>query len=197
MRAFCWLLILFSPIFAVANSTPEVTWYFPQHEILGGFYDSDFMPTKTPHPPHPLFWTSRARAGGGGTLNYQWLLYHTHKYFSVNLALGLSDWMIHSQSEWVMSFYFVVRVWIFRTETFSPYFDWSMGGPSLLSSQHFAQANLGAPFIFQDFMGFGAMIGRQHHFDVNVNIMHYSNGDLFVHNDGWDVPLIVSLGYCF
>lgn len=198
LRFLMLIIFLIFPVLIVANISSTVDhWYFPPQEITLGFYDNDFMPRKMPHPPHPFFWTSRTRASGGATFIYQWIKYHTSKYFSVNLAVSLSDWVIHADSQVAASFFFVVRVWLFRTNTFSPYFDWSIAGPTLLSLRKFSQANLGERFIFQDFMGLGAMIGGEHHFDVSVNLYHYSNGDLFVHNDGWDVPLIVSVGYMF
>jgi hypothetical protein len=197
-RWFFLIIFIFLPSLVVANTlSNDKIWYFPKHEVSVGFYDNDFMPTSIPHPPHPFFWTSRTHANGGVSLNYEWLVYHTHKYFSVNFGTSLTDWVIHSNSEVGASFYFLVHVWLFRTETFSPYFDWSIGGPTLLSNRFFAQANLGGHFIFQDFLGFGAMMGRTHHVDLRVNIYHYSNGDLFVHNDGWDVPLVINIGYMF
>lgn len=197
-RLFFLVVLILLPTLLVAKTNPnEPAWYFPNHEVAIGFYDNDFMPTSVPHPPHPLFWVSRTLANGGVSLHYEWLAYHTHQYFSVNLGTSLSDWVIHSHTEIAATFYFLVRVWLFRTNSFSPYFDWSMGGPTLLSNRFFANANLGGHFIFQDFLGLGAMVGRQHHVDIRVNIYHYSNGDLFLHNDGWDVPLVLTVGYMF
>lgn len=191
-----WLFLLIFPFLASANDSPNYA-YFADHEIQLGIYDNDFMPINTWHPPHPFFWTSRVKANGGATLIYQWQKYHTKKYFSVNLATSLSDWVIHSQNEVAASFFFVVHVWFCHTKYFSPYFDWSMAGPTLLSLRNFHGANLGERFIFQDFFGLGMVLGSSHHFDLNANIYHYSNGDLFVHNDGFDVPIVFSIGYQF
>lgn len=202
-------LMLFSKIrffFTIASITCccsvnalayETNYYFPEREVSLGFFDDAVLPNNIPHPPHPLFWKSKTKVDFGLTAAYQYTVFHTRKYFSIQLGTGLSVWMVNSHTLVAASFFFVFRVWLFRTERFNPYFDWSMAGPTLLSSNTFGPAKLSMPFIFQDFLGFGAMVGKNHHFDVNLNLYHYSNGDLFLHNDGFDVPVVLTVGYIF
>src|SRR3990167_6628783 len=123
LRLFIFLIFFIFSSLVIANTSPPLeSWYFPQQEISIGFYDNNVMPTQIPHPPHPIFWTSRTKVDVGLTFIYQWLKFHTDKYFSVHLAVSLSDWVIHSNSEVAASFFFVIRVWLFRTDPFSPYF---------------------------------------------------------------------------
>jgi hypothetical protein len=46
-------------------------------------------------------------------------------------------------------------------------------------------------------MGAGIFIDPRRHFNAEVRIMHYSNGNLFPRNPGITVPLDFNLGYSF
>jgi hypothetical protein len=56
---------------------------------------------------------------------------------------------------------------------------------------------MGGHFTFQDFMGVGVFFGSKRNFVAEVNLNHYSNGNIFPHNDAVKVPLGFSVGYCF
>ncbi len=185
--------VLFIPLSATANHDPI---FFPKQEFSIGFSDKN-IPLNIPHPPHPFFWTSKEKVDGGISLLYEYLVFHTQKYFSVNLGGSFSWWELNSQAQLALTFFFVFRFWLFRTDSFNPYIAWSIGGPTLLSRDHFSSANLGGHFIFQDFIGLGILVGRDHRFDINLKIYHYSNADLFLHNDGFDVPAVLTVGYIF
>ena len=57
--------------------------------------------------------------------------------------------------------------------------------------------NTGARFTFQDFMGIGMLLGRDHRLNAEIGIKHYSNGNLFTSNASVKVPLTFSIGYTF
>ena len=196
LKAITIILLLFcSSIIFADNDTND--YYFAKHQFSIGIYNKHILPDDIPHPPHPLFWKSRLKIHHGVTFIYEYLVFHTKKYFSVNLVGSLSRWVANSQAQYALSFLFELRFWLFRTNSFNPYITYSIGGPTLLTRRNFADANLGARFIFQDFIGIGALIGKTHHIDISLKLYHYSNGDLFLHNDGFDVPVVLTIGYAF
>ncbi|OGO95625.1 MAG: hypothetical protein A3F41_00595 [Coxiella sp. RIFCSPHIGHO2_12_FULL_44_14] len=190
----------FSAILCILSSTIALSnheYDFQKNLVSLGFYDKSVLPNNIPRPPHPLFWKSQLKADEGLNLTYERNVFHTQKYFSVNLGTSFSWWNTHSQAQLALSGFFDLYIWIFRTTTFSPYISWSVGGPTLLSRRWLNGVNLGSHLIFQDFLGIGVKLGKQHVVDVNLKMYHYSNGDLFVHNNGFDVPVVLSIDYLF
>ena len=188
------VVLLIGTSIACANND---SFIFPGREFSIGFYNKSVLPNSGIPLPHPLFWKSRAKVDNGLTFSYEYLVFHTKKYFSVNFDNSLSWWEIQSQSQVALSFFFVLRFWLFRMDSFNPYIAWSIAGPTLLSRRTFDNANLGGHFIFQDFLGIGVVIGRNHHVDISLKMYHYSNGDLFLNNAGFDVPTVLTVGYIF
>jgi len=178
-----------------ASSNPN--HYFTKNQISFGFYEKHVLPRFTPHPPSPIFWRSRARVDYGATVFYERNVFHTTKYFSINGGTSLSAWSLQSQIQVAISGFFVFRVWLFRTETFNPYIAWSIAGPTILTSNHFSHYQLGSRFTFQDFLGIGAVVGKRQSIVISLKLYHYSNGDIFLRNDGFNVPLVVCIGFTF
>jgi len=46
-------------------------------------------------------------------------------------------------------------------------------------------------------MGFGGFFGRDRQLNAELNINHYSNGNIFPFNRGVKIPLTFTLGYSF
>lgn len=202
IACFIGLCLLSTSVFA-----SDYVYDFKKNQVLAGFYDDGVLPNDIPHPPSPLFWTSRTKANHGATAGYERTVYHTQKYFAVTVGTSLSWWAINdpSQSQFAWSGFFTLHIFIFRTPSFSPYFVWSIAGPTLLTRRTFGKpddvhhfdASLGERFIFQDFLGLGVQIGEHHPVTVALKLYHYSNGDLFLHNAGFDVPVVLTIGYLF
>ena len=57
--------------------------------------------------------------------------------------------------------------------------------------------NTGRHFTFQDFMGLGVFAGKDRKLNAEVNINHYSNGNIFPDNAGVKIPLTFMVGYTF
>ncbi len=74
---------------------------------------------------------------------------------------------------------------------------YSIAGPSVISTRHFGTGNLGENVIFQDFLGLGVNLGKKQAVNIALKMVHYSNGDFFVDNAGFDVPIVLSIGYNF
>ncbi len=189
-----WILIIFISCswFAQADSA-----FFPKQQLSFGFYDNNVIKSNPWRPPSPLFWDSALEVQSGGTAVYTRMLYHTQKYFSVEWGVAASVWTKSPQSIGALSALLQLRWWIFRTQHFNPYVVYSVAGPTLLTREHLDTAKFTAPFIFQDYLGCGILFGKQHHFDLSARMYHYSNGDLFEHNSGFDVPLVVFFGFDF
>ena len=191
------LFLYLSPM--IATPTQPTDNYFKKNQLLVGFYDDNILPSDPPRPPHPLFWNSRVSANYGLTFLYERTIYHTQKYFAANVGTSTSWWALNSppESQVAISAFVDLYIFIFRTSSFSPYITYSVAGPTILSRRWFGNANLGSHFIFQDFFGLGVLMGKNHTINMSFKLYHYSNGDLFLHNDGFDVPLIFSMGYSF
>ncbi len=178
---------------AIINSS----FSFPHQEYSLGFFNKDILPDNIPHPPHPLFWTSRLKVDKGWTFNYEYTAIHTIKYFSIDIGYSISKWNKSSQSQFCATFLIAFKWWMFHVPMFHPYFVYSVASPSIITRRRFAGANLSANFIFQDFIGVGFLLGEKTRVDVSLKIYHYSNGDLFLHNAGFDVPSVLSVGIAF
>ncbi|WP_423062266.1 acyloxyacyl hydrolase [Candidiatus Paracoxiella cheracis] len=195
MRKLTILLLLLWLGSSVASN--ENQRYFDKNQSSFGFYEKNVLPRFLPEPPSPIFFHSRARVDYGATIFYERNIFHTTQYFSINAGSSLSAWSLDTQIQLALSGFFVFRVWLFRTHSFSPYIAWSIAGPTLLSSPHFSHYQLGNRFIFQDFLGIGAIVGKAQSVVISFKMYHYSNGDLFLHNDGFNVPIVLSIGYAF
>lgn len=190
------ILILFScQVFA---GSIEDTPLFPKNEISGGFFDKDFYNPDIWHPPSPIFWGASHTVDSGFLLMYQRLLYHTQKYFSIYYGASGSRWVRLGQPLYILSAQISFRFWFFHTRCFSPYLLYSVAGPSIMSRRIInGTINLGSHFIWQDILGVGVMLGEQHRFNLEAELVHYSNGDFFTHNPGLGVPIVFNLGYSF
>jgi len=195
-RFFTFFTFLFFFIFfAQANNV-----FFPKQQLSFGFYSKSIIGANPWRPPSPIFWDSETEANSGGTILYTRILYHTQKYFSVSWGVSGSVWHYKfsgNKTIGALSALIQLRWWIFRTSWFNPYLVYSVAGPTLLTNHRFGTANFSANFLWQDYLGFGILFGKNHHFDLSARMYHYSNGDMFVHNDGFDVPLVIFLGFTF
>lgn len=173
---------------------------FNKNQIDVGFYDQAFVSGNIKRPPAPIFWTAKTKADKGMTVLYEHTLYHTQKYFSLNVGGDVSWWQYPAstvENLYAVSAFFDVRFWFFHSHYFSPYFTYAIAGPTWISRNYLGRAYLGKHFLFQDFMGVGANIGQHPAFNVSVKFWHYSNGDIFPRNNGFDVPIVLSLGVIF
>lgn len=170
---------------------------FNKNEIYAGYYDNDIMHFHLYHPPSPIFWSTSLKVDQGWILGYERNIYHTQKYLSVNLGGNLSRWEKNKESLSSISTFLALRFWPIHFSFTRPYLLWSIAGPTYMSKHSLGGKDLGENFIFQDHIGGGIMLGENHAVDLSVRIYHYSNGDLFVDNPGFEAPVIVSLGFAF
>ena len=135
----------------------------------------------------------------GLTLRYQRNVYHTRKVFALNIGTSISYWKSSKNKD---EFYSLAVSPIFqfnvlRTKPVDFYLFYSVAGPSYLSKVDIDGSKTGRHFTFQDFMGMGFFAGKKKNINAEVNINHYSNGNIFTENAGIKIPLTFTLGYTF
>lgn len=147
----------------------------------------------------PIFWSGDLKVKNGGSVFYERNVFHTHKYFSLDLGTSISTY--HSQVNntpfQAFSVFPEIRVWLLRKQLVDLYFMYSVAGPTYLTRRNMDGINLGGHFSFQDLLGLGMFIGKEKHLNINAEIGHYSNGNVLPNNPGVEVPLMLSLGYAF
>jgi hypothetical protein len=90
--------------------------------------------------------------------------------------------------------------WIFAPmHTATGFINYSIAGISYLNKKHFGQGRDGKPepigqLNFQDYLGFGAKIGK---YSLSVRFLHYSDAGIFDLHHGYDIPFTLNFGYSF
>lgn len=90
----------------------------------------------------------------------------------------------------------MIRFNILPHSAIDPYFV-AGAEPSYISKTHFGGRNLGIHFAFRDTLGLGVSFGKDHHYNLGVAFIHYSNASIAKHNSGVSMPLSFSLSYRF
>jgi hypothetical protein len=151
-------------------------------------------------PPYiPIFFDGHIKVGQGVSLMYERNFFHTEKYFSMEWGVSVGGWKTrrHHQQFFTLSIFPELKVWITRSPTFDFYFAYSLAGPSYISRRFFNGVDSGSKFTFQDFLGFGAFLGRSKRININLKIIHFSNGNTLPHNPGICIPVMLGVGISF
>ncbi|MGD9108085.1 MAG: acyloxyacyl hydrolase [Gammaproteobacteria bacterium] len=154
-----------------------------KNKIFAGFYDKKIL--------HASLLTHNP-ANSGWMIGYLHNLF-TKKFLSMYAGLNLAQWKAPN-SLFAASAFLEVRLWLLRTKYFNPYINGSIAGPTLINRDHVYGKDLGGYAIWQDYGGIGAEIGKNHMIDIALRVQHYSNGDFFARNPGFDVPIILTVG---
>jgi hypothetical protein len=147
----------------------------------------------------PVFWVGNVKAQHAVSLTYQKLIYRSEKIFS--LDWGLSATYFQSQKGktdvFAFSIFPTLRFYIMRKKGFDFYTNYSIIGPAFISKADIDGFKSGPKITYQDTMGFGVFFGDKRKYNVEMRIMHYSNGNIFTRNDGVAIPLQLTLGKTF
>lgn len=153
----------------------------------------------------PIFWGGEAEIYQGLSLTYQQNIFHTAKVFSLDWGVSSSYWQSkgkgtglsnpNKQDFFTLSIFPVVRFTVLHTKPFDAYFYYSLAGPTYISKIMIDGQDTGKHFTFQDNMGTGIYFGEKRNLNAEIMIGHYSNGNLFPHNDAVKVPLTLKIGY--
>jgi opacity protein-like surface antigen len=147
---------------------------------------------------HGIFFGGRTEVADGIWIRYQRNVFHTRKLFSLDIGSSFGYWKsdINDDDFFTMSVFPLFRLTFLHSKPADLYFQYSIAGPSYISRINIDHHDIGAHFTFQDFMGVGAFFGSKRNFTAEINLNHYSNGNIFPHNDAVKVPLSFSVGYC-
>lgn len=147
----------------------------------------------------PVFWGGEAHLRRGYSVNYQRNVFHTRKVFSLDLGSSLGYWetRFNHTKFFTVSVYPVLRFTALRTKPLDLYFNYSVAGPTFISKVELDGKDTGKKFTFRDYMGLGFYAGKTRKLNAEVNIGHFSNGNIFPSNAGVKIPLSFNLGYAF
>ncbi|MFL5740531.1 MAG: acyloxyacyl hydrolase [Flavisolibacter sp.] len=147
----------------------------------------------------PIFWGGLAELRRGFAVNYQRNFFHTRSVFSLDLGASAGYWESRNLGNrfFTFSIYPLLRFTVLRTRPLDLYLFYSVAGPSFISRIDIDEKNTGKNFTFRDFMGMGVYAGRKRHLNAELNIGHFSNGNIFAANAGVKIPLSFTLGYAF
>jgi hypothetical protein len=149
--------------------------------------------------PVPIFWGGDARVRTGLSLHYQRTIFHTRKVFSFGWGASASWWKSEKANDkfYTISLFPILRFTAFRWKGADLYFNYSVAGPTYISKTIVDGHDTGKHFTFQDFMAMGIYAGKNRHFNAELRIAHYSNGNIFPQNTGVMIPLTFNVGYSF
>jgi len=174
---------------------PENTIFFGYTTNAAGYGVNEFFSKK----PLPIFFAGRAQVDHGLWLRYQRNVFHTRKLFSLDWGTSFGYWVSNKDraSFYTMSVFPVFRVTFLRSKPMDVYFHYSLAGPSFISRVQIDGLDTGRHFTFQDFMGIGFYLGRNRSINAEIDINHYSNGNIFPENAAVKIPLTFSVGCTF
>ncbi|MGN6164213.1 MAG: acyloxyacyl hydrolase [Flavisolibacter sp.] len=147
----------------------------------------------------PIFWGGDVQIKKGLTLRYQRNIFHTRKVFAFNIGASTSWWQskLNKDEFFSLALSPIFQFNIIRTRPVDVYLFYSAAGPSYLSKTFIDGGETGRHFTFQDFMGMGFFVGKKKNINAEININHYSNGNIFTDNPGLKIPTTFTLGYAF
>lgn len=147
----------------------------------------------------PIFWGGAAELKNGLSLNYQHNIFRSRKVFSLDVGAGLGFWKTNREEDkfFTASIYPVMRFMAVRSPKTDFYFEYTVAGPTYISKRILDSENTGRHFTFYDAMGLGIFTGKHKNLNAGLRIAHFSNGNIFPHNNGVKVPLTLSLGYAW
>jgi hypothetical protein len=186
---------------AAVQENSNGDYVFPENIVRAGFTTNVFSYAMNDlfSRKIPIFWGGHVEARQGFTIDYQRNVFHSKKVFAFDLGVSGSVWGTDGKGDTfaTLSGYPMFRFFFLRSHSADMYFNYSVAGPTFISKSVLDNQNTGARFTFQDFMGVGTLLGRDHRFNVEMGIKHYSNGNLFTTNASVKVPLTFSIGYTF
>ena len=186
----------------------DKSYFFPKQFVnIGygsgnlGFFTNRFFSAKAKAGNYeslgiPIFWHGDVLAKSVFSLTYQRTAFRTKQYFSLDWGVSFIFFdTARKSSLYALSIFPVLRFYLFRTKGMDFYTNYSVIGPTYISKSTIDGIKTGTEFTYQDFMGIGAFFGSSKQYNLDVKIMHYSNGNIFTQNAGVAIPLVFSFGY--
>jgi len=151
------------------------------------------------HSPIPFFWGGDAEVRSGMSLHYHRNIFHAKRVFSFDWGISASYWTsrLQKQNFFALSAFPILRLNFIHGKQADYYLYYSVAGPTYISKTLIDGQKTGQHFTFQDLLGIGSFIGKERNLNAEINIGHFSNGNIFPYNDGVKIPLTFCVGYCF
>ena len=177
-------------------------YHFPKQILMAGYTTNVLgygVNKAVSKGPVPVFWGGEVQMKSGLTVSYQRNLFHTRRVFSLDWGASLAVWNTRKEhtSLVTLSAYPVMRFTVIRSPGTDLYLEYTVAGPTYISKTQADGHNTGEQFTFYDMMGMGLFAGKKKNINASIRIAHFSNGNLFPHNDGFMVPLTVGFGYAW
>ena len=102
---------------------------------------------------------------------------------------------VSGRSENIFALAPILRFTFLAQPSFAPFLEISVGPSALLNSQFASKER--SFFMFQDMLGFGAVMGKTQRWFASVHAVHYSNANLMQPNHGITAPFMLTVGYYF
>ncbi len=146
----------------------------------------------------PVFWLGDVRADQSFSLTYQRLIYRSEKIFSLDWGVSATYFKSRGRTDvYAFSIFPVLRFYLLRKKDFDFYTNYSIIGPNYITKSVVDGFDMGTNITYQDTMGFGVFFGKNRKYNVELRIMHYSNGNIFSDNAGVAVPIQFTFGKTF
>lgn len=189
-------MAIFLPYKGHASHTAYSNYWVNNNLKLGAYVGSVLSP-HVPLPPKPLFWNANFAVDSAYYLSYERLIYHTPKLFGLYLGADAAPLVYQSSTNLALSAYLSMHLYFFQTALFSPYFHYSVAGPTYLSKNTWGETRFSNHFVFQDTIGLGVTLLPKTPIDVGFSVAHYSNGGIFPINGGIQVPFVLWISTSF
>jgi hypothetical protein len=148
----------------------------------------------------PIFWRGKVEVEQSVVnVQYHRNVFYTKKVFALDFGASYGQWTSDRNGDTFHTFsvFPVMRFTLVRSRPADFYALYSVAGPTYISRTVIDGLDTGSHFTFQDFMGIGMFMGARRQFNAEINLNHYSNGNIQLENAGVKVPLTFKVGYGF
>lgn len=146
----------------------------------------------------PVFWLGDIKAQHAFSVTYQRLIYRSEKIFSIDWGVSATYFQSRgNENVFAFSIFPVLRFYLLRRKNYDFYTNYSIIGPTYITKSVIDGFDSGSNATFQDTMGFGVFFGKNRSYNIELRIMHYSNGNIFSDNAGVAIPMQFTFGKTF
>lgn len=146
----------------------------------------------------PVFWLGDIKAQHAFSVTYQRLIYRSEKIFSIDWGVSATYFQSRgNENVFAFSIFPVLRFYLLRRKNYDFYTNYSIIGPTYITKSVIDGFDSGSNATFQDKMGFGVFFGKNRSYNLELRIMHYSNGNIFSDNAGVAIPMQFTFGKTF
>ncbi len=148
----------------------------------------------------PIFWRGKVEVQHSVVnVQYHRNVFYTKRIFALDFGASYGQWTSDRNGDTFRTFsvFPVMRFTVVRSRPADFYALYSVAGPTYISRTVIDGLDTGSHFTFQDFMGIGMFMGSRRQINLEINLNHYSNGNIQLENAGVKVPLTFKVGYGF